>query len=252
MLRFVAVMLGMLVLAAPLHAQDKSAISAARGAIARDDPETAETLLTAACETGDRDACWTLGLLIAANPDGGQRAAARFAANCDAGDLKSCYYYGQSLGNWPDADEAARAAVQPLLARACDGGLGYACTRLGRALAETEPAGNAPQAVAAFDKGCRLGAAASCSEAGQRRAHDAQTPYFDLLVAAEQLGMACDLGIDAACGVAAALRLGATGLPLREMAPEALVRMRANLRKSCLAGKDDDCRTMLAGELEFD
>ena len=228
----------------------------ARAAYARDDLDTAEAILAEACadneDGGNREACWRLGLLLSGLPGGTERAAEQFAANCDAGDLKSCYYYAHWIEKAEPADEAMRAAALPMLGMACEGGLAYACTRLGRMLAASEPPGNTPQAVAAFDKGCRLGAAASCQEAGHRRSDDGGTPYFDLLTAYEQMTLACDLGIDAACGEAAILLMNESGVAVSDMAPERLMRIRANLRKSCFAGVDADCATMIADEFDYD
>lgn len=256
MIRVLVALVAAITLSAQAVAADGDPLTEARAAYARDDFEASEAILTKACAgdgaVEDRAACWQLGLLQSGLNGGRERAAARLTANCEAGDFKSCYFYAFWIEKSEGADEALKAAALPMLDRACDGGLGYACTRLGRTLAAQEPSGNTPGAIAAFDKGCRQGEAASCQEAGHRRSNDGGTPYFDLLVAYEQMTLACDLGIDAACGEAAILLINVSATAVSDLAPERLARVRANLRKSCNAGVDADCGTMLADEFDYD
>ena len=160
------------------------------------DPRSGITRWKNACEEGDLPSCTTMGQLYATGATGVSQNASEAEANltkaCDGGFTQGCFEKGLLLDQ-----EWTILARDEWYGKACEDGHREACWKLAHSyLSGAAEPPKEDRVIALVDRGCELGNAKSCYEAGQLRINQ-ETP--DYQVASERHHRACDLGDVASC-----------------------------------------------------
>ena len=177
-----------------------------------------EDALAQSCERGHGPSCTAFGL-APVDPQKLRRA-------CDLGDANGCYHLGLVMAQ-PSVDQDLEAAVD-LYREACRWGSGAACTQVGISLLRGEGLRLDPMAAtSAFVQACRLGDPAGCAELGWLRLSG--HGKTDIEEGVSRLRGACRRGRGEACARLGLVRLrGQYGLERDPAAGKTLLREACN------------------------
>lgn len=127
---------------------------------------------------------------------------------CDAGSLESCGHLGAR-----ETEAGDHASGRAHLQKACDGGIGESCTRLGIGLSKGHGGSPDPAAaVAAFQKGCAAGDAMGCREVGVATRAGTAPLAKDDAKAVANFRQACDGGDARGCALLGEMTEAGTGV----------------------------------------
>ena len=151
-------------------------------------------------------------------------------------------------------DEKTKARGRTALRKACDGGLGYACSDLASQL---ESAGNEgsglddagkKEAAGLYEKACASGIRNACDSAANYFGNDYENPLFDRKKAIAMELKACEMGSEDACRGVPDLERGAIAEGASPTT-EQLVRWQGFRKRACEIGSSYSCESMLAEQL---
>ena len=190
-----------------------------------------------ACNNGDRNACYQLGLRYesgASVPRDATHAASLWRRSCDLGLMDACNALAVLYVRGTGVDRSGERAAA-FFKVACDGGNAAGCSNLGL-LYEREPeiGGSPTEASKLYRQGCDGKDALACFSLG-RMYLDGKAVQRDQQLASELLMRACDASIPEACQVLGGMYLDET----RGIADPA--RAAKYLGRACSGGNADGC-----------
>lgn len=189
--------------AVPAAAQDPIAQSVEM--LGNYDNDGAKEVLDTACKGGNSEACWRLALVMSEDYQDEAMAETdkQFLANCAKGEVRSCYMIQRRVSY--DADDKSKARGLTALRKACDGGLGFACSDLASQLesVSNEGAGlndaQKKEVAGLYEKGCAQGFRSACESASNYFGNDYENPLFDRSKAIALRLKACEMGSEDGC-----------------------------------------------------
>lgn len=245
-MRFLATLAAALTMLVGVPALAQDPIAEAIEAIDNYDSDGAKTILDTACKARNAEACWRLALIYSGDYSDEGRAAADklFLANCARSDARSCYMLA---GRVPyDASEKDKAKASTALVKACDGGLGFACTERADAL---RYANDSDKAVVAklYEQGCAHGSRGGCTGAAAIYGETWENPMQDFAKAIELGRKACEMGDGEACSALPGYEEAQLGTENPSM--EVLLRWQGYLQKACAFGLTSSCTEYYSGQI---
>lgn len=196
-----------------------------------------------ACELGEPQGCYALGLVLRDRTDvdtdwGWAQEALR--QGCDGAIDAACYEYAVGLAYGPegagtDVPQADLDAARALFERLCEARMADACMDLGYLYAEAHGvAEDQPRALGLSARACAMGSAMGCNNLGVHLA-EGQGVAQNLAQAARYYEQACAGGAGLGCAnLADMVAAGQVGLADRERAADLY-------RKACERGDVDSC-----------
>ncbi len=161
------------------------------------DPRAGVRRWKSACEQGEMASCATLGVLSLQGGTGIARSTSAaedyLQQACDGGFTDACYHL--AILHWDERDPTARdEALGPL----CEAGHRDSCWKMAQAYLSGEMKAPSDERLDWYlERGCEVGSANACFEAGRREMSKPEGVDFQL--AAERFDRACDLGEMSGC-----------------------------------------------------